>query len=892
MVQWFNGSMVQWFNGSMVQWFNGSMVQWFNGSMVQWFNGRRLLMLIIVVNLIFPINTKALTEGKPSFITFSSFSIVSDSTLSVGDTISVQFNVTSLLEDSATVYFHTTLGMHILNNDSTFYKTRIQTDTNSTQNMEINILVDSIKYGSFTLHIISDYQSLEYENTSTFTGGVYPIAYNSVMVRNLYENDDALISTMAFAQTICPGTSNHHIKIKGKVSFLDWGEAQEFYATGNALENYPRRKSPLTTAWLFFRDPNNPNTITHPIPFNQTTGLPIEGIHYAKCIEGTNFNEEAGEFTFEFDYNPLAIGCQTNENMTVEVYIAKENEAAILTSASDHIIVSNIQNPFYSENNSPITNLKLYPYKYFTTTYTNGVPQNIDISYQNITNPYHNLNIELPWDEGSILRYSTLSREYLKDIYNNSTLEFSDNRKLTQSSYSLLWQPKTGDDPGGYYSPGTRNIVIYRYYNGKTNNYSNCKAIAHEFGHFFDYVLTNNYHHQAEGFALFLSFAANVWMHNNYGDLFTIYDDCEIGPFTNFKKDGVIFQFNGVTYNRFANITKIGVPDLNSCRFACYLWNIYDSKSDQPYSPISEWDGMANDDVEGLTEDLMNFWIEKPFQGVRFEDFNITFVANYSSDVKLQTSIQSIYNFMDFPIEDEDPKLNPPIENYSERMIGPNLAEMDYTTSIFNDETYIKFSWGDPINYYYIPFEYILKPANPELKYEYSFQNLPYAMKLFHNDTYLDTWSNLESVTDYLNTQETNWYLVHDGDDYCTFKLSTVTSNDDESFTPLIAHRGILGKKSIYNNESSNNSTLKIVKLNNQSLIINSTENIMLNQAALYDINGRKIEELLINNEFSTNFNINLNNPIQKFGKQTIYFQLIYTDKANQQHKLNYKIIK
>ena len=863
-------------------------------------------MLIIVVNLLLPFNTKALTEGKPSFINFSTFSIQADSTLSVGDTISIQFDVTSLVADSATVYFHTTIGLHILNNDSTFYKTRIMTDTNSTQNIVINILVDSIKFASYSLFVVADQQSLLYENSSTFTGGVYPIDATSVMEDDPYDNEDLTVTTMQFSQTTCPEEINHHIKIKGKVTFLDWGEAQEFYATGSALENYPRRKSPLTTAWIFFRDPNNPTTLTHPIPFNQTTGLPIEGIHFAKCIEGTNFNEEAGEFTFEFDYNPLAIGCQTNENMTVEIYIAKENETAILNSGSNNYIVSNFTNPFYSIENNPVNTLKLFPSKYFSYTYTNGVPENIDISYQNI----NSLNIEIPWDEGAIFRYSTLSREFLKDIYNNLTLNFTNERirKLTQSCCNLTWREYDDEDPrnnpGGNFVPNTRVINIYKYYNGKSDNYANCKAIAHEFGHFFDEWMPLYQHNEEEAFALFFSYAANVWMHNNFGDLFTIWDDCEIGPFAEYLKDNVVHKYypnlpNEVEANRFGNITKLGVPDVNTCRFACYLWNIYDSKSDQPFSPISEWDGMANDDVENLGEDLMNFWLDCSSDVHSFKDFHNYFIANYSSNERLQNSIKSIYDFMDYADdtdEDEgndDYYANRPIENISARMIGPNISGMDYTTSIDNNQLYIKFSWGVPINFNNIPFEYIFPGSDLEEKIEYPFQNLPFAMKLFHNDTNQDTWSNIETVTDYVNTQETDWYLVHDWNNYCNFKLSTVNINDEESNIPLIEHMGISQQKiGIDNNDSDNRSLITSINIINQTLSINSSVNIKLKKAILYDLNGKIIEELNINNDFASYHIIKLNEDINILNIQILLLQLNYLDYDNNEYIIYYKFIK
>lgn len=49
-----------------------------------------ILTTLIVAYIYHPLNLFALSEGKPSFLTFSSFSIVSDSTLSAGDTIILQ----------------------------------------------------------------------------------------------------------------------------------------------------------------------------------------------------------------------------------------------------------------------------------------------------------------------------------------------------------------------------------------------------------------------------------------------------------------------------------------------------------------------------------------------------------------------------------------------------------------------------------------------------------------------------------------------------------------------------------------------------------------------------------------------------------------------------------
>ena len=844
--------------------------------MVKWLNGGRLLIVFIVIMFIYPKNSNALSEGKQSFLNFSSFSVIADSIVNIGDTIKLRLNVISLQEDSATVYLHASKGLHILNNDSTFYQLRINTDTNSIQNIEIRLIIDSIQNCFFELVTVSDFNNGLNENIISNRGEFLINGGNQLVFNSQYDNEDATISTIQYSEPTCIIQNNHHIKVKGKVTFLDWNEPKSFYASGNTLAAYPRRKSPKTTAWIFFRTTNYPNQFSHPLKFDQATNKPIKGIHYVECVEGANFNESTGEFLFEFDYNPLSLYCQSNENMTVEIYLAKENEATKLNCGNDNIKVTNLPNPFNNDNE-----LKLYPTKYFSITYTNGVPQNIDISY--ITKP--ELNIELPWDEGSIFRYMTISREFIKDTYNNTSLEFSDNRKVEQCNTNLLWEASGTSNPGACYWLGTKNIDIYKYYNGKDDNYSNCKVIAHEYGHYFDYTLTSFGHNENEGFALFFSYAANVWMKNSFGDLFGIDDDCEIGPFCTYYKDDAIFTKGGISYNRFGNITKLGVPDVNSCRFACYLWNIYDSKSDQPFSPISDWDGMANDDVEDLRQDLMNFWIEKPLSGNSFSTFNTSFVNKYSANKKLQNSIQAIFDFMDFPSNSS----NPSLENVTPRMKSPNIQNMNYSTNLINNQVFVKFSWGSDISYINIPFEWEYN----NYKFVYPFSNTPQSIKLFHNYTDLDVWDLVETYTDYSSVHESDWYLTNNQITYDNFQLATINDVDSLSYYPLKVNMGIpLGKQSVYFDESEKSSIIPNVYFEGQSLYIISENNAIITNASIYNIEGKLIENLIFNNEYAKNHCLFTNIISHQYSFHYLFLRLSLKDEYNKIFQHNYKIFK
>lgn len=509
------------------------------------------------------------------------------------------------------------------------------------------------------------------------------------------------------------------------------------------------------------------------------------------------------------------------------------------------------------------------------------MPQNIDISY--ITTP--ELNIELPFDEGAMFRYMTISREFLKDLYNNNNLEFSENRKLEQCNSNLLWRAHTGSDPGGQYSFNSKNIDIYKYYNGNDHNYTNCKVIAHEYGHYFDHILTNYGHNELEGFALFFSYAANVWMRNSFGDFFGIEDDCEIGPFCKFMVNDVVLTKNGVSYNRYGNITKLGVPDINSCRFACYLWNIYDSKSDQPFSPINDWDGMANDDIEDLREDLMDFWIELPLDGVNFSGFNDSLKNKYSANVRLQNSLQAIYDFMDFP----SGSFNPSIENISARMRSPNIQSMSYTTNVINNQIYVKFLWGDDISYKNIPFESIYK----DTKYVYPFQNTPQSIRLSHNYTNSDEWQVYETIENYINVKESEWYLTNNDIPYDKFKLSTLNTNSEESYQPLIVNFGIPMAKIAYNDLEVSDISLNLTTYKIENLLtISSLDKIDIKMIRFYNIEGKIVNEIAINDGFSLYHSIDLSNTVHNISSQSLFMQIIFTDRNNKLHFINYKLIK
>lgn len=748
-----------------------------------------------------------------------------------------------------------------------------------------------MKNGFFELFVKSDYESIQYESEISTSCKIIKDINDNFIIDDIHDNDDVTIETIPFIQNLCPLANNHSLKIKGKVTFFDGNEPKMFYATGNSLVNHPRRKSPLTTAWLFFRTSEYPNQLTHPIPLNQTTGLPIEGIHYVKCVEGTNFNEESGEFTFEFNYDPLSLYCQTNENMTIEVYIAKENEATILNSGSNNIIVTNIPNPFYTAN----TTLKLFPSKYFSCTYTNDVPPIIDISY----NIIHDLNIELPGDEGAIFRYTTLSREFIKDAYNNPSLEFpshpliSNERKVTQCISVLEWKEyEENDHPGGEDGPGTRAINIYKYYGDEQTNYANCKVISHEYGHFFDWWLTHYFHGEKEAFALFFSYATNVWMHNSFGDLFSIDDDCEIGPFAKYTIGGNIKiinegEDNEVEYNRFGNISKMGVPDINSCRFACYLWNIYDSKSEQPFSPIVDWDGMSNDDVEDLRTDLLNYWINCPFEVVHFyKDFHDYFKAEYISNTALQNSLQSIYNFMDFPKEEETQFLNLPIEEIEERMKCPDLFFENTITPDLNGYQ-VQFIWNNV--YSNIPFEYVFTINNPVEKVIYQFSNKDSEVKIEKQIVNNGSWIFLDEINDCVENTQTDWYEIPHNVIYLKYKLSEINPVTSSVIHENIFDFGIPDDKiNLINDENiKNNFDLRI---NNNILSIQSINPCFIQSIKIYDVLGILIDEIKTKDMFSNYHEIELNRNIC-YRNMISIIQINYLDSFHKQNVSYLKLI-
>ncbi len=399
---------------------------------------------------------------------------------------------------------------------------------------------------------------------------------------------------------------------------------------------------------------------------------PLKGIHYSECEETT---DGIGNFSFNLGYNPNDINCLTNGFFEIYLFIAKENEALSLTSGSSHQIIIGINNPYRLST----TEIKLFDRIIFLGQYSSiSIPQILSISP--ITDD--DLIIELPFDEGAIFRYIGLSRDYLKEALNNQELEFTGNRSLLQAPVRLEWASiQPANNFGGF--GGCDGINVRRYYdalNIPQRNYANIVVCSHEYGHYFDCNIARRWRSGqnvalTEGFALFFSYAVKVWVYNSYSDYLFIDDDCEIGPFCSLHGNNIVINVvngnpnNLLPLNRFGNMSQRSrTNSINNNRFACYLWNIYDSFNDAPFSPLACWSNKGNEDVNGLRQTLYNFWISSDISSSNYTSvqlFNSAF-QNSLQDEQLRTSIQAIYDFMCFNFNNFN--LNEPINEINVRM--------------------------------------------------------------------------------------------------------------------------------------------------------------------------------------------------------------------------------
>lgn len=754
------------------------------------------------------------------------------------------------------------------------------------------LYVESLDTSIFNLFITPQYSILGYRNLEQYQGS---FQYDSLLegMQFIYLDDfiDDEVSSFNFFQpcTNPPGPIKHHIEINGRVLFQDRSENYTEVLTGDVINGsdgqiskYPRAKSPYTEVWLLFLQ-NGQTIFSHPIDVpplisrHPIIGGPIENVHFAKC-------DDQGYFHFSFDYDPAKTGpCETAcMPYSAFLFLAKENEALWLESPTEHITINGLQNRY---RNVPYV-------RFFNKIKIVGegvcnVPdwQIVDLNvrfgnawidmapdpgvYDPVLNPdgIDPLTIALNNEDGNIFRHITLSQKFLRERL--SEYPPNDPHIPYQIHVRDTNQIDNKNKHAGQYKPDP--IILIRH------DHCNNQLISHEYGHYFDDFTTNMFHGSSEPFAMFFSYAFRIWEKNTKGDLMHHLDELEAGPFCSYKLDGNLKE------KRFGNMTYT----IKERRFACYLWNIYDSKNDLPFSPISTFAGKNNDDVDDLGFDLFNFWInDRTPQTQATLTFHNAFKSQYNPI--LQESMDAIYDFMEYwpgwparePSYDEDYLY--PLAEHLHWMKSPNL-DFSFQTEYLplSDDINLIFSWQGTNSYNYY---------GSKVKKSWAWENQLYEFKDFPNqETAVKIYTSTNGGADWIeehtinNPNEPGSYIITMSFDYwfynrLYYKIATIKDYAGDSYLPMTIITGGDGmeKRSVFDTQ---NGLFNFQQIKNAiQLTFNST--IKNLQADVYTLDGKYINNIYNRQPSGNIISIDLSNMNLPF-YQVMFIRFTIIDKDN-----------
>ena len=720
-------------------------------------------MFAILFTTALPREAKALQDSLDNAVVIDSVSFSNDSLL-IHDTLHLTVHYNALVLDSCFFIFSVNGGLKLV--DSGELKTSIN---------EKLLLDTGTKSKTYLIYVQDTINSTIGLTMKLFSS---PAFYNDLMTYKCDFKYDPLIQKLKLEPVdddvddndesyyfippgIPGGRITHYIHIRGRVLFQDKSEPAEWlrlrgpYA-GYTPSNYPLAKSAYNEVWLFFKPSLDPLlNITHPLAVNPITARnpvppgqgPIEGIHFAKC-------DDEGYFEFIFDYDPGTITA-TNGYYDVILVLSKENEALWLESPTEHITINGTLNRYRNEPVRFYNIIKIYtgfdgtipdlhidlPEVYF--------PQDDQISVPELYE-WGGLpdGISLNSSDGAVFRYVSLNRKFAQarmneDVYGvHIPLQAATKRVTHVPAY--YWTGK--EHSGQFIYP---NLLYFRM------GGEGIQIISHEYGHYFDDFTTHTTNLYSEGFAVFFSCAAGTWISNSFSDRMISQDFLEISPFCYLYRytDGEPEPTEPLI-PRFAN----GTYTYRNQRFACYLWNLYDSQDEGNFSPLCGFHGKNNDDVDGLGLDVFNFWINCQPEDRDFSDyFHRDFKGQYNSN--LQNSMDAIYDFMEY-WEDWPNRWNYddnnvyPLDQHLHWMKSPNLENLRFTLSETNDVT---FFWDSTNSYFgidrgwgYFPFvtSTIVHGVNKENKiihdhfYFEEFPNQENGVKISVNGEFYDYVSN------------------------------------------------------------------------------------------------------------------------------------------------------
>ncbi len=372
-----------------------------------------------------------------------------------------------------------------------------------------------------------------------------------------------------------------HYNLSGRVRFTDTHQGNQY-------------RAPWTTpvqAW-FIKYNNGTQT------YSWRPAL-SSGSYEAKCDIDGNF---IIDFTIDSELDP-----SPNITYKLELRVVKGNDAMALDNNGGALVMQ--------------TNTGTIP------TFPGGESVIMDVDKGTYNDFRTNILIDINSLDGEILRNSIMAYKFLQARYNNYYIpKIIINRRSLNNNWAGVFET-------WYWNFQCRHSITI------DDDCTEATVVEHEYGHYVHFDMSGSdcgdwadfSDASTEGWAMFFSFAARSWANNMFNeDLLASDDNLEAAP----------FSYSGTT--RFSGLRYSDQPDF--CKFACYLWNIYDSYSEDSFMP-SNYDHSNNDDVIGLGNRVFN--IMDLQSGDEPSDFHND-IKNYGSGVdnNLKPSIDDIWDFM------------------------------------------------------------------------------------------------------------------------------------------------------------------------------------------------------------------------------------------------------
>jgi hypothetical protein len=669
-----------------------------------------ILGIFLVICLFFNISTlKAETELKEKLIEILNFNVAANDSIFSGDTLTVTVSFKTKLDCDVNVGLVLTGGFTLVTDT---LKNRISSDSLQVEKDTIQYKTyyvkarDMVNSGiSFGASIkLPDIKMILSPNTSLVDVSD-PFAARKVNEQpmlewnfcyndpgDMWNNQDMLCETYYYTNLSytlpAPPTATHHVQITGTVKFYDWWEPNP--------SSDKTKKGALNNVWLFFKKTSGTptNNLYHPVPY-QT--VPKEGVHFVRCSPDGNFG-------FDFDYKiDSLMSSDPTAQWKIILFMGKENAAINIESDLHHDLIQNMVNPDRSG-----TDIRTYK-----------IP--ISVPAFSASNDYTYNGADLFFEqfaqasEGALFRHATLARNFIAE---RRVILLTSNEIPPQINIVLR-------DNYGY--AGFYNGTSIGVFQGL--GYAN--IAAHEYGHYYhDFIdIKDNslvgYNPIIEGWAVFFANSVMSWENNKYGDIRSYEDDLEMAPFYQSELDSAGTQLE---YRpRFGNVNKVAV-DPNIPKFACYLWNVYDSFEDGDFIQ-TVYEGKNNDDVHGLGKDVFDFFTyyclnwgtydEEYGQDLnedriifKPEGFNRLLLETLNLDDDTKASIQQIYDFMEiesgFIAKQTNLEMRSPQITMTYSSPAGNPVDLLFATNTYSDNIASKsdYYYPSPVKTYIVNFNF------------------------------------------------------------------------------------------------------------------------------------------------------------------------------------------